>query len=156
MRIESLKSHPHKLDELTQMLHEEWKAFAPWATPELIIERLNLSSSGQAFPFTYIALSSGDQLLGTASIKLRELPDDVAKHYWLGEVLIQKELRGLGIGSALIHACIDYTFNTVNAPLYLYTPDQQALYQRFGWVSVENRLVDGETVTVMELQPPSK
>ena len=155
MRIETLKNHLHRLPELTQVLYEEWKAFLPWSTPSLILERLTLSSSGQTFPFTVIALSAENALLGTASVKLRELPADTDKNYWLGEVLIQKELRGQGIGSALIRACIDYTFNSVDAPLYLYTPDQQALYKKFGWVGVEEKIIDGETVTVMELLPPN-
>ena len=146
---------PICLPELTQMLHEEWKAFLPWSTPSLILERLTLSSSGQTFPFTVIALSAENALLGTASVKLRELPADTDKNYWLGEVLVQNEKRGQGIGSALIRACIDYTFKSVDAPLYLYTPDQQALYQKFGWVGVEEKLIDGEAVTVMELRPPN-
>ena len=55
----------------------------------------------------------------------------------------------------IFRACIDYTFNSVDAPLYLYTPDQQALYKKFGWVGVEEKIIDGETVTVMELLPPN-
>lgn len=156
MRIEPLKNHLHRIPELTQLLHEEWKAFLPWAKPSLIRERLTLSSSGQTFPFTVIALSADDDLLGTASVKLRELPADTDKNFWLGEVLIQNEKRGQGIGSALIRACIAYTFTNVDAPLYLYTPDQQALYQKFGWVGVEEKYIDGETVTVMQLRPPYK
>ena len=156
MLIEPLKNHPHRVLELTQLLHDEWKEFSPWSAPAVILERLMLSSSGQTFPFTFIALSSDDQLLGTASIKLRELPAATDKNYWLGEVLIQKKLRGQGIGSALIRACIDHTFNNVDASLYLYTPDQQALYEKFGWVGIEEKYIDGETVTVMELRPPTK
>jgi RimJ/RimL family protein N-acetyltransferase len=153
MYIEPLKNHSHRIDELSQLLHEEWKEFSPWMTPSLILERLKFSSSEQQFPFTYIALSRDNKLLGTASIKLRELPEETDKNYWLGEVLIRNEMRGQGIGSALIRSCINYTFNLVDESLYLYTPDQQALYKRFGWVDVGEKYINGEIVTIMELNP---
>jgi GNAT superfamily N-acetyltransferase len=108
MHIEPLSHHPHKIDELAQLLYEEWKDFSPWASPSLILERLKLSSLEQQFPFTCIALSLDDQLLGMASVKLRELPEETDKNHWLGEVLIRKEMRGQGIGSALIRFCIQY------------------------------------------------
>jgi predicted N-acetyltransferase YhbS len=151
MHIEPLSNYPDKINKLTQLLHEEWKDFAPWATHSIILDRLKSSSVGQQFPFTFIALSADKQLIGTASIKLRELPEETDKVYWLGEVLIPKHLRGQGIGSALIRACIDYTFNNVDASLYLYTPDQQVLYKRFGWVDVAEKYINGEKVTIMEL-----
>jgi len=36
--------------------------------------------------------------------------------------------------------------------LWLYTPDQQAFYQRSGWQAVEQRQIAGEEVTVMVLR----
>ncbi|WP_369410983.1 N-acetyltransferase [Candidatus Pantoea formicae] len=35
--------------------------------------------------------------------------------------------------------------------LWLYTPDQQALYRRYGWQDVEQREVSHEEVTIMKL-----
>jgi predicted N-acetyltransferase YhbS len=151
MTIEPLANHPEKIHALAQMLHDEWKAFAPWTTRALIVDRLKSASTSQQFPYTFIALSADDQLLGSASIKIRELPEEADKIYWLGEVLIRKQSRGQGIGSALIRACIDHTFNRVDTSLYLYTPDQQELYKKFGWVHIDEKLINGEKVTIMQL-----
>nr|WP_246873477.1 hypothetical protein [Pantoea ananatis] len=38
--------------------------------------------------------------------------------------------------------------------LWLYTPDKQALYRNLGWKEREQRLVAGESVTVMVLSLP--
>ncbi len=152
MRLEPLANHQHRIDEIAQLLHEEWGYLPPWSSQSLIAERLKTSSSGQPFPLTFIALSTDGRLLGTASVKLRELANHVDKEHWLGEVFVPKELRGQGIGFALIRCCIEYTFNTGSDSLYLYTPDQQSLYRRFGWIDVEETHVNGETVTIMELK----
>jgi len=35
--------------------------------------------------------------------------------------------------------------------LYLYTPDQQKLYARFGWEALSSQEVHGETLDIMAL-----
>ena len=90
-----------------------------------------------------------EPLLGTASVKLFELPSHHDKTHWLGEVFIPKVMRGRGIGSALITDCVRRSIDIGIQALYLYTPDQQKLYERFGWREVEQSMVDGEAVSVM-------
>ena len=84
-----------------------------------------------------------------ASVKLFELPSHHDKTHWLGEVFIPTALRGRGIGAALINDCVRRSIDIGIQALYLYTPDQQKLYERFGWREVEQAMVDGEAVSVM-------
>ena len=152
MKIQALVQHRARITELAQLLHEEWADFSPWSSIGLIEQRLLAASLDQVAPCAFLALSDTDDILGTASIKLRELSDHPDKMYWIGEVFIRKDLRGQGGGSQLIRHCIQHALANKIEKLFLYTPDQQALYQRFGWHTIEELSVNGERVSVMELR----
>lgn len=89
--------------------------------------------------------------MATASIIHYELVDIVAREFWLGEVITSAEHRGKGVASALVTRLTDEARQRGISTLWLYTPDQQALYRRFGWQDVEKRVVADEEVTVMKL-----
>jgi len=54
----------------------------------------------------------------------------------------QLKFCALGLGEPFIA-------NLCGNWLRLYTPDQQKLYERFGWHEVEQSMVDGELVSIM-------
>ncbi len=149
MRIELLADHRHLITKIAALLHDEWGAFPPWASLLAIEERLAAGSQSYKAPFTLVALSAENDFLGTASIKRFELPAHHDKEHWLGEVFIPKGLRGKGIGSSLIGECIKRSFDLGVQALYLYTPDQQRLYERFGWHEALQTVVNDEPVSIM-------
>ena len=149
MRIEPLAHHPQLIAKIAKLLHEEWSAFPPWASLPAIEARLLAGAQLRHAPFTLVSLSATNEFLGTASVKLFELAGHYDKEFWLGEVFILNNLRGRGIGSALINECFRRSVDLGIQALYLYTPDQQKLYERFGWHEVEQSMVDGEVVSIM-------
>lgn len=151
MRIEPLAEHRHLIAEIAALLHAEWGDLAPWAEPATIESRFAGQLHRAEAPFTLVALSGSGELLGTASVKRFELPDHPDKAHWLGEVFIPRTLRGQGIGSALVRACIMQSRARGIPALHLYTPDQQALYARFGWQEIAREVVNDEIVSIMVL-----
>lgn len=150
MRIERLHERHDLVATLAALLHREWGHLPAWASQAEIAARLLRESRETAsVPFTLLALSEDGELLGTASVRRFELPEHVDKMYWLGEVLVRVEQRGRGTGSALIQACINEGQRLSLPSLYLYTPDQQALYARAGWVEMERTVANGELVSIM-------
>lgn len=151
MRIEPLADHRYLIAEIVALLHAEWGDLMPWAVPADIERRFAGQLHTAQPPFTLVALADSGELLGTASVKLFELSDHPDKVHWLGEVFIPRELRGQGIGSALVLvlACIAQSRALDLPALYLYTPDQQALYERFGWQEVTREVVNDEVVSIM-------
>lgn len=152
MRIEPLGSHRHLIAEIAGLLNQEWGELAPWASAPAIERRLAGQTEVGRAPFTLVALGDGGAFLGTASVKLFELPEHPDKAHWLGEVYVRSGLRRQGVGAALIRACITAS-RTLRLPaLDLYTPDQQAFYARLGWKELAGAPVNGEHVSIMRLR----
>jgi predicted N-acetyltransferase YhbS len=148
MRIEYLSSQQH-LVAVAALLNHEWGKLSPWASSQEIEKRLARQLDAPGVPFTLVALDNMDVLLGTAGVKLFELPEHRDKMHWLGEVCVMPGLRGQGVGSALVRACIAESRRHRLPALYLYTPDQQALYARLGWKELQRDFVNGEDVSIM-------
>lgn len=151
MRIEPLGDHRHLIGRIADLLNQEWGGLPSWASVPAIERRLAGQIDVGRAPFTLVALGDRDAFLGTASVKLFELPEHRDKAHWLGEVYVPSGLRGQGVGSALIRACITESRSLRLPALYLYTPDQQALYVRLGWKELEGASVNGEDVSIMRL-----
>ena len=152
MRIEPLANHRALLPTIAKLLNQQWGDLPPWASPVQIEQRLATQLNTGRAPFTLVALGDNNEFLGTASIKLFELPEHPDKAHWLGEVFVLAELRGRGVGAALIRACIAECERLQLPALYLYTPDQQLLYARLGWEEIERARVSGEDVSIMRLK----
>ena len=93
----------------------------------------------------------GGRLLGSAALKRHDIAALPQYEYWLGDVFVLPEARGRGVGRHLMeHALIEA--QRLGLPeLYLYTPDVQAVYAKYGWHEIETRPHNGETVSVMRL-----
>jgi predicted N-acetyltransferase YhbS len=152
MPIFPLREQPERHYEIARLLHSEWSALPAWSSLSAISQRLQQRNCEEKDSFTLIACHADGTLTGTASVIEYELDDRPERRYWLGEVFTPREWRGQGVGSALVNACIARAGEQRIEALWLYTPDQQALYRRLGWQDVEQRTVCGESVTVMVLR----
>lgn len=152
MHIFTLEQRPECGDDIARLLHSEWSDLENWASVEQIGERLRQRNQPGRHSVTLVACAPDNHLMATASIIEYELNDDPRRRYWLGEVFTALNWRGRGVGSALVKACIARAKAARLGELWLYTPDQQALYQRLGWYEVEQRDIAGERVSVMVLR----
>jgi predicted N-acetyltransferase YhbS len=152
MDIRSLATQPALITPLTQLLFREWSAYPNWQDPAQIASRLLARNQPAVNTLTLVATADEGALMGSASLIHYELTDVPEREFWLGEVITATEHRGKGVGSALITRMIAEARARAIAALWLYTPDQQALYRRFGWQDVEQREVDGDRVSVMMLR----
>ncbi|ATM94457.1 Predicted acetyltransferase [Yersinia frederiksenii] len=151
MNIEKLEKHPHLVPEIAEMLQAQWSDLTRWSSASEIAERLARRNSGLNKEFTLLILADDGRVSGTVSVMLYELNDIQERQYWLGEVFTPLAYRGRGIATQLIKAGIEQCRQFGISHLYLYTPDQQALYRKLGWHEIEQRQVSGEQVSVMQL-----
>ena len=152
MQIHCLAQMSHFYDEITDMLHREWSELPNWHDRDVIHQRLQSRNAADAQTMTLFATTHEGELMATASIIHYELSDIPEREFWLGEVITAREHRGKGLASALVTRLIAEARAKSIPALWLYTPDQQALYRRFGWQDVEQRNIADEDVTVMVLK----
>jgi GNAT superfamily N-acetyltransferase len=116
-----------------------------------IRERLVAGAAQTAFPRTLVAVTDDGDFAATGSVKLFELPTHPDKVHWIGEIFVLPEHRGKGLGSQIAKSLSEYAFSKGVSEVFLYTPDQQSLYERFGWHEVSQEIVNDETVSIMKL-----
>lgn len=151
MRIEELSRHRNLLDLVAATLHESWGDLPPWAETKTIRERLASGATQAAFPRTLVAVTDDGELAATGSVKLFELPSQPDRVHWIGEIFVLPEHRGRGLGSRMTKSLSDYAFAKDVSEVFLYTPDQQSLYERLGWSVVSQEKVNDEAVSIMKL-----
>jgi predicted N-acetyltransferase YhbS len=151
MQIEPLANHQHLIPTIAKLLHEEWHDFGPWSATTLIEARFQGACGQARMPCGFVAVDELGQFMGTASIKLNEIPSHRDKQHWLGEVFVPKPLRGRGIASAVVRRAVDYALTSGVKRLHLYTPDQQPFYRRLGWRDCGQDIMNAEPVTIMFL-----
>ncbi|KGD77965.1 GNAT family N-acetyltransferase [Pantoea vagans] len=151
MQIADLNQHPDYASQTAQLLHTEWSHLPAWSYQAIILTRLTKRNQTGSSEFTLVATSDGETVIATCSVIRYELDDIAAREYWIGEVVTDKKFRGRGVAKALIQQAIARAKHQQIGELWLYTPDQQAYYQRSGWRAVEQRQVAGEDVTMMVL-----
>lgn len=157
MNIVQLAEHPERIGELARLHQPQWQPAHPgWNTGDWEREfRRHVHSQGHGLPCTLLALDESGALLGSASLVEDDMNGTVALSPWLANVLVLPAARGQGVGAALMRAIEEKAGALGHRRLYLFTEDQQALYERRGWQRREERLFEGKAVSVLQLALPS-
>jgi len=137
-------------DVLARWHQAEWGHLSDRGVEERVKEFDAHYNSGQ-IPFTLVAFS-GQQPIGCASLLEYDL-DGVPQYDrltpWMGSVYVTPEFRRKGVASMLCKMAMDEARRQGVEKLYLFTPDQMALYQRLGWKTVATFSLRGETENLM-------
>jgi len=149
MNITSLQAC--HIEPLTRALYQEWHDFAPWSSLEKIRVYYRKCLDGDGLPLAFAAVSEDGQLLGSAALKRFDMEEFPQYEYWLGDVFVLPEARGRGVGARLIEYALQQAREMALPELYLYTPDVQAVYAKYGWREIGTYWHNGETVSVMRL-----
>ncbi|WP_106477241.1 GNAT family N-acetyltransferase [Phytohalomonas tamaricis] len=129
----------------------QWGYLRPGTNCTLTLAELRRECTSQVVPSTYAAMIDGQPV---GSVQLLAYDMDLRPEWspWLASVFVVPQYRRRGIASQLVRHAEKVAFSTGIDTLYLYTPDQQTLYERLGWRRLENVGWCGERVTVMVKQ----
>lgn len=128
--------------------HEQWGYMHPETSFEEGREQLKAECGAHGVPSVFMALE-GERLVGTASLVEDDMSVRRELSPWLASVFVSPECRGQGIASRLVRRVEQAAREAGVSRLYLFTPDQQALYRRLGWQDHERLVYCGEDVTLM-------
>ena len=153
--ISHLADRPELAEGLIPGLLAHWRHVAPEQTWQSRAEKFRAHLNRDVLPIAWVAHAGGD-VLGTAALRTHDLDgrEDLAP--WLGGVYVLPGFRRRGIASALCRTVEDKARALGFARLYLFTPDQQALYARLGWRPFERVVWRGlpSDIMIKELAEP--
>jgi predicted N-acetyltransferase YhbS len=128
----------------------------PEETIERRIIKLQKHVNKDTLPIGWVAHADG-QVFGTAALRVHDLEGREDLTPWLGGVFVLPEHRHRGVASALCRAAEERAWLLGFEALYLFTPDQQALYARLGWRKSERAVWRGlESDIMMKTKPIDK
>ncbi|WP_423823735.1 GNAT family N-acetyltransferase [Salinisphaera sp. SPP-AMP-43] len=150
--IERLHANAPQLAVISGWTYDMWGDLHPEKGPMEWFAENQKNCSPAGVPSVFVASRQG-QPVGTASLVSQDMNARPELTPWLASVYVVPEARGQGIASALVQRVEREARHAGVERLYLYTPDQQRLYQRLGWQAQEHLEYRGEHVTLMTRRP---
>lgn len=156
MRLAYLSEHPALAPAVAAAQSAAFAHQLPdWSDQQALAE-LRTHTGTRTIPTTLLALD-GDRWLGTVS--LLENDHDRIRDYspWLATLVVREDMRGRGIGAALVRRCVEDAGALGVATLYLYCVAALVeYYARLGWAVVARvqvfAVAGGEDVFVMAFE----
>ena len=150
-QISYLIDHPEHIPQLAQWMFEEWKSILIGETLETRTEKFKTHLNRNKLPIAWVAHAEG-QPLGTAALRVHDLPGREDLSPWLGGVFVGPDCRGQGIGTALCATVENAARSLGIQTLYLFTLDKQAWYSRLGWTLFDPCIFHGRRDDIMSKQ----
>ena len=152
MLIENLKDHAHFIPVIARWHFQQWGYLHRNDSVENRIRWFEKHLGDEPIPTTFVAVS-GQTLFGSASLVERDL--SIREHLkpWLASVFVAPEHRRQGIASSLVNRVVEEAERLGVEILYLFTPDQENLYARLGWVPFERLNHRNEDIVIMNVRP---
>lgn len=149
MHIGYLADHPESVQTLALAIWPHWRKEVPEdTTVEHRARKLQSHMQKAALPLALVALEQGE-VLGTASLRVHDLEGREELSPWLGGVFVLPNHRDKGVASALCKAAKEQARAMGISSLYLFTSDQQNLYERLGWKTIEMTEWRGTSGSIM-------
>ena len=148
--IDYLAENAELIPLLAQWHHAEW----PLASAPLVEDRIELIRNRlgrREMPTTLVAVRDANPL-GFVSLVSNNMDSHPELFPWLASLYVPPPLRRQGIGTALVKAILEEAQALPVRHLYLFTPSQNAFYERLGWHVIFHENYHGENVTVMEFE----
>lgn len=143
-----LADRPDLVGLLASWFHREWGERNPALTIDLIKRNLEERLNRDRLPLTFIALS-GNETIGSASLKIREMEDYPQNPHWLGAVYVVPGYRNRGVGTQIVLHSISEAKRLGVRELYLYTHSHETFYAKLGWQALERPIYHGREVVLM-------
>jgi GNAT superfamily N-acetyltransferase len=124
---------PEAVPRLTRWFVEEWGPYYGPGGPGDAGSDLAACRGRDALPICLVALSAGEEVLGTAALKSDSVGSELGVGPWLAAVLVGEDHRGQGVGTALVEAIEAEARRLGFASIYSSTDSAAGMLERRGW-----------------------
>ena len=147
IRIEPLRHHVDAVPLLSRWFEQEWPDwYGTGGRGDARSDLLSFATS-QTLPTALVALHD-DNICGIAALKRDGLPSHADLTPWIGAGLVRSDMRGRGIGAALLAALEHEAASLGFANVYCATATAESLLARDGWTLLERVLHDSHDLAV--------
>lgn len=154
MKIDYLADHPEFIPPLAQQTLEHYRDILRDETFETRCGKLRSHMNKDALPLALVAFADAE-LLGMGALREHDLPGHEDLTPWLAAMFVPRQYRRRGIGSALCRTLEEKAWSMGFVALYLFTLDQQRLYQGLGWQHLQPSNWLGHPVDIMMKHRPN-
>jgi predicted N-acetyltransferase YhbS len=130
VNIFHLHDVPHLLPTAASMIHAEFWADVPEASPDTLAQRLAQVTSAASMPLCRVAVSAGE-LVGVVNLIDYDDPNPRVGRPWLAGLVVAPKWRGQGVGSVLVRTLLDDASRLGESEVFLGT-DGPGFYERLG------------------------
>ncbi len=134
MTFAYLRDFPQHIPTVASWIYHEFTHEFKAVTLKDWTEQLRLS---QVKGVSTIMALENDQLLGTATLDIEDLPLRPDLSPWLASVYVPIEHRSRGLGSKLVEKVEQEAKKQGFSKIYLHTYDREGFYLSRGWVVLE-------------------
>lgn len=155
LQIEHLADHLDCVETLARWHWDEWDHADPTKSLASTIDWMRESANRDAIPLTLVACANGEPL-GSASLLDHDLETRPELSPWVVGVYTRSDVRGRGIGTALMRQAVHTATRLGVSRLYLYTDANgtaRRLYERLGWQPIAEEVYKGDAIVIMTIEP---
>jgi GNAT superfamily N-acetyltransferase len=143
-----LADQPAAIPTLARWHHEQWHTVTPHLTVADRIAGFRARMGRMRVPTGFVAIVGG-AVAGMACLVAHDMETRPELTPWLATVLVGRQYRGRGIGSALSERVVAEARALAFPTLYLATFDKAGFYARLGWRHLEHAEFLGRPATIM-------
>lgn len=152
--IEYVNDHTESINTIVKWHLERWQDIMPNHTPDSYEKYVSSHYRRGGIPAMFVAVAE-NRVIGTAALEDDDMDTHPALSPWLANLYVDVKYRKNGIGEMLVHRVIEEARSTGVKKLYLFTPDREHYFSRYGWRTLfkENYYGNLESVMVLDISP---
>jgi predicted N-acetyltransferase YhbS len=157
--IEYINDHPEAIKTIAKWHCDQWHNVLPNFTLDTYAEFLSSHYRRGGIPSMFAAVDGG-KVIGTGALDDDDMDTHPQLTPWIASLYVDGKYRKQGVGETLVRRVIEEARSAGVKKLYLFTPDREHYFSRFGWRTLFKELYYGDMESVMALdisaQSPSR
>ena len=147
MIVRPLREHPEFVSKFARRFEQEWPGwYGPGGQGSALHDLQAFANPEGRLPVGVVAISEDNKACGLAALKASSIPAYNHLTPWAAAGYVSPELRGKGIGAALLSALVGEAGALGYSTVYCATATATSLLHRLDWHLLEQTLHDGKPI----------